>query len=110
MFLSNYCILSLVLKVWNQEKNAKSCMVSFRSSNGRISSHFDNVRLKFSNHVYFMVLSHAMLSKIKILKTDSYDIITNGIINSNLASNPGPMTCVGPRAQDHVGLSRVHYR
>jgi len=37
----------------------------FLSSNGRNSSHFDNIRLKFSTYVYFMVLSHSMGSKYK---------------------------------------------
>ena len=57
-------------------------MASFRSLNGRISSHFDNINLKVSAHVYFMVLSHSMRSKYKILKIDFCDNSTNEIYYS----------------------------
>ena len=53
------------------------CMASFfRSSNGRNSSHFDNIRLKLSTYVYFMVLSHSVGSKYKNSKKDFRDVIT----------------------------------
>ena len=51
-FLSNHRILCLVLKIWNQEKNTE-VSGKFLSSNGRISSHFDNFYLKLSTNAYF---------------------------------------------------------
>ena len=41
------------------------CVANFRSSYDLISSHLDNICLKLSAHVYFMVLSHSMRSKYK---------------------------------------------
>ena len=55
------------------------CMAGFQSSNGHASSHIDNICIKLSTHVYFMVLSHSMWSRIKILKTDFHEVITNGL-------------------------------
>ena len=56
------------------------CMASFRSPNGRTSSHFENIGQKLSTHVYFMMLSHSMRSKHKILKKD---FMTSSLMNSN---------------------------
>ena len=63
LFLSNHCILRLVLNVQNQEKNTEDCMASFLSSHGRISVNFDNIHLKLSTHAYSEVHFHSMLSK-----------------------------------------------
>ena len=55
-------------------------MVSMASRlplNARISAYFDNIILKFSTHVYFMVISPSTWSNIKILKIDLYGVITN---------------------------------
>ena len=57
-------------------------MASFLLLNGRISSHFDIIRLKLPTHTYFVVLSHSMWSKYKILKFYFYDVITMNSIPS----------------------------
>ena len=67
-FLSNHYILRLVLNASNQEKNRVVSMASLLSS---------SIRLKFSTHVSFMVLSHSMRSTYEILKIDVRDVITN---------------------------------
>ena len=51
------------------------CMARFLSSNGRISTHFDDIHLKLSKHGYFEVRFHSMLSNMKILKLDFCDNI-----------------------------------
>ena len=38
-FLSNHCILCLVLNAGNQEKSTVVCLASFLSVNGHISAH-----------------------------------------------------------------------
>ena len=53
------------------------CMASFLSLNGRISSHFSNIRLRLPTHVYFIVLSHSIGSKYKRSKNSLHDVITN---------------------------------
>ena len=55
------------------------CVASFRSSNGRISFHFDNIRLNLSTHIYVLVLAHSMLSNLKNSRSRFYDVITNEI-------------------------------
>ena len=52
-------------------------MASFLSSNGRVSSSFDNIRLKLSTHGYFEVRFHSVLQNIKILEMDFCDVITS---------------------------------
>ena len=53
------------------------CMASFRSSNGPVSPHFDNIRLKLGAVVYCMVPSLSVRSKCKTSKKIFYDVITN---------------------------------
>ena len=57
-------------------------MASVLSSDGRISSHLDNNRLKLPTHSYFIVLSHSMKSECKSAKTYFYDVITNELYSS----------------------------
>ena len=77
LFLSNHCILRLVLNVENQEKSTIVCVASCLSLDGRISSHFDNIRLKLSTRAYFMVLSHSMRAKFEIIKIYFHDVVNN---------------------------------
>ena len=52
LFLSNHCILSLVLHVWNKEKNMVGCMANIEtmecllSSNGLISAYIYSIAVK----------------------------------------------------------------
>ena len=75
-FLSNHCILSLVLNVCNQEKNTVVLMASLLPLNGHIASAFDSTHLELSAHAYFMVVFQSR-QDIKILKVDFYEVITN---------------------------------
>ena len=64
------------------------CMASFRSSNGLILSHFDDIPLKLSTQIYFMMLFHFMQSKYENSKNILYDVITNDLYRIPYASAP----------------------
>jgi len=59
------------------ESGTKRCKARFRSSNGHISSHFNNIHVKLQTHVYSMVLFHSMRSRGKHSNNIVYDVITN---------------------------------
>ena len=88
-FLSNHCILCLVLRAWNQEKNTDVCMASILLSNGRILAQLDKIHLKFSTHAYFAVRFHPMLSKYEISKNSFYDAITDHLYSGNIRQHSG---------------------
>ena len=60
-------------------------MERFLSSNGRISTHFDDIHIKLSKHGYFEVRFHSILSNMKILKLD---FVTSSSLNPIHASGP----------------------
>ena len=75
-FPSNQCILSLVLNVWNHEKNTEVWMAICLSSNGRISGHFDNNQVNCQNMPILRCGFTPYCQNIKILKIDFCDVIT----------------------------------
>ena len=52
-------------------------MASFLSSCGRMSSHFENIRLKFPTHVVLLWFLTPYGQNMKILKMYFHDVITN---------------------------------
>ena len=75
-FLSSHCILSLVLNVWNQEKN-KRCMANFLSPICHISAHFNNINIKLSKMPILRCIFIPCCQSMKIPKIDFYGTITN---------------------------------
>jgi len=79
-FLSNTVptqFLSLALNAWNPEKNTMICMASFLSPDGRISCHFDNIRLKLFNTC--LLYGDLSLHAVKIEKFEKYISVTSSI-------------------------------
>ena len=60
-------------------ENARVCMASLLSSNGRNSAYFDNIRLKLSKHAYFGCAFSPRCQTMKILKID---FVTSSLMNS----------------------------
>ena len=72
LFLSNHCILSLVLNVLDQENNTEVCV-----ANGCISENFDDIHLKLSKPAIFRCACTSCYLDTKILNIHFYNVITN---------------------------------